>query len=81
MKFRALVAALLLTITAGAAMAARCPLDMKLIDEALAAGPDLSQAQLAEVKRLRAEGEQLHEQGKHGASVDALDEAKDILDI
>ena len=34
------------------------------IDKALAAGPDLSDEQVAEVKRLRDEGERLHKAGQ-----------------
>jgi hypothetical protein len=66
---------------AGSALAFHCPADMKKIDDALAAGPALSAEQLAEVKQLRAEGETLHNAGKHQASVDALAKALAILGI
>ncbi|MGL4352846.1 MAG: hypothetical protein ACRCTP_02685 [Aeromonas popoffii] len=64
---------------AGSALAFHCPADMKKIDDALAAGPALSAEQLAEVKQLRAEGETLHNAGKHQASVDALAKALALL--
>lgn len=58
-----------------------CPMDMKKIDYALAAGPALSAEQLAEVKQLRADGETLHNAGKHQESVDTLAKAMAILGI
>lgn len=64
---------------AGNALAFHSPADMKSIDDALAKGPALSAEQLAEVKRLRAEGETLHKAGKHQASVDTLAKALALL--
>lgn len=80
MKLRHLVAAALLGI-AGGAFAMHCPMDMKKIDEALAKQPNLNAQQLAEVKKLRAEGEKLHNAGKHQESVDTLAKAMKILGI
>ncbi|MDX1376652.1 MAG: hypothetical protein R3357_13880, partial [Burkholderiales bacterium] len=60
------------------ALAAHCPKDMKAIDAALPKA-NLSAEQMAEVKRLRAEGEALHKAGKHKESTDALAEAMRIL--
>jgi hypothetical protein len=80
MKIRHLIAAALLSV-AGTAFAFHCPADMRKIDEALAKNPNLSAAQLAEVKKYRAEGEELHKAGKHGDSVDTLAKAKKILGI
>ena len=54
MRLMLLLAALLFC---GSALAFHCPMDMKKIDDALAAGPALSAEQLAEVKQLRADGE------------------------
>ena len=54
---------------------------MSAIDEALAKNPQLSEADLAEVKRLRAEGEELHNAGKHAESEEALHEAAELLGI
>ena len=54
---------------------------MKKIDEALATNPKLTPAQLAEVKKYRAEGEALHNAGKHQESIDTLAKAEAILGI
>ncbi len=80
MKFRTLIAAAMFAI-AGTAFAMHCPMDMKKIDEALAKKPNISQAQMSEVKKLRAEGEVLHKAGKHQESVDTLAKAMAILGI
>lgn len=81
MKFRVLAAAGILVLMSGTAIAAHCPADMKKIDAALGANPMLSSAQMSEVKRLRAEGETLHKQGKHRESVDTLAKAMKMLNI
>ncbi|WP_310597874.1 hypothetical protein [Aeromonas aquatica] len=78
MKATLLLAGLLF---AGSALAFHCPMDMKKIDDALAAGPALSAEKLAEVKQLRAEGETLHKEGKHQESVDTLAKAMTLLGI
>jgi hypothetical protein len=70
-----------LALASGAAFAFHCPADMKRIDAALAKKPPLSAAQLAEVKKYRAEGEALHKAGKHQDSVDTLAKAMTILNI
>jgi outer membrane biogenesis lipoprotein LolB len=80
MKARiALVAATLLF--AGSAFAFHCPQDMKKIDDALAKNPQLTEAQMADVKKYRAEGEALHKAGKHQESLDTLAKAEKILGI
>lgn len=66
---------------AGSALAFHCPKDMKAIDEALAKNPKLTEAQMGEVKKLRADGEALHKAGKHQDSVDTLAKAMKILAI
>ena len=78
MKRIAILAALMLA--SSAALANRCPLDMKAIDAALPKAR-LSAQQAAEVKKLRAEGEKLHKAGKHADSEAALGKAKGILGI
>jgi hypothetical protein len=78
MKAIALFAALILA--ASPALAGRCPTDMKAIDAALPKAK-LDDKQAAEVKKLRAEGEQLHKAGKHSESEAALAKAKKILGI
>ena len=63
------------------AFAFHCPADMKKIDEALAKNPKLSEVQMTEVKKLRAEGEAFHKAGKHQDSIDTLAKAMKILGI
>ena len=79
MKRIALVAAL--AFASSAAFAFHCPKDMKAIDEALAKNPKLTEAQMKDVKKYRAEGEALHKAGKHQESVDTLAKAEKILGI
>ncbi|HSD34055.1 MAG TPA: hypothetical protein VLE26_01440 [Alphaproteobacteria bacterium] len=76
----AMAAALSLALV-GPAFASQCPKQMAAIDEALAKSPQLSEADLAEVKRLRAEGEELHKAGNHKQSEEALGQAQKILGI
>lgn len=80
MKPRHALAAALITVSTGA-WAFHCPMDMKKIDEAMAKPMSLSAEQMAEVKKLRAEGETLHKAGKHQESVDTLAKAMKILGI
>ena len=70
-----------LLFAAGTAMAFHCPKDMKQIDDALAKNPKLTEAQMKEVKDLRAKGEAEHKAGKHQEAVDDLAKAKKILGI
>ena len=65
---------------AGAAFAHGCPGEMKAIDAKLPSAK-LAEAQVSKVKELRAKGEQLHKEGKHGESMAALGEAKKILGL
>jgi hypothetical protein len=53
---------------------------MRAIDAALPMA-SLDAKQTAEVKKLRAQGEQLHKEGKHTESMAALGKAKGILGI
>jgi hypothetical protein len=78
MKRIALFAALVLA--AGAAFAHNCPNEMKAIDAALP-GAKLDASKAAEVKKLRADGEKLHKEGKHNESMAALGKAKGILGV
>ncbi|MEX1205143.1 MAG: hypothetical protein WEB85_07835 [Dongiaceae bacterium] len=78
---RTLLAAALLMAFATPAFAFQCPGDMGKIDAALAANPSLSAEQLAEVQKLRADGEAMHKAGKHQDSVDTLAKAMAILGI
>ena len=65
---------------AATAWAGNCPNEMRAIDAALPKAK-LDSKQMAEVKKLRAEGEQLHKAGKHSESMAALGKAKGILGI
>ncbi len=80
MKIGTLVVAVSLALASGIAAAHNCPNEMKAIDAALPKAK-LSDAQAAKVKQLRANGEKLHKEGKHGESMKALGEAKGILKI
>ena len=75
----ALAAALL--FASSTALAFHCPKDMKAIDDALAKNPKLTEAQMKEVKELRAKGEASHKAGKHQEAVDDLAKAKKILGV
>jgi len=68
-------------LASGSAMAFHCPKDMAAIDAALAQSPKITAEQMAEVKKLRAEGEEYHKAGKHQESVDTLAKAMAILGI
>lgn len=82
MKLRALIAvASILAFVSGPVLARHCPQDMKKIDAALATNPKLSDADMKEVKRLRAEGEKLHKEGKHPESEKTLAKAMKLLKI
>jgi hypothetical protein len=80
MKLRTLVVASSLALVSSVAFAHNCPNEMKAIDAALPKAK-LSAAQMTEVKKLRAQGEQLHKDKKHGESMEALGKAKKMLDI
>ena len=78
MRRIALIAALVFTATT--AFANNCPAEMKAIDAALPKAK-LDAKQAAEVKKLRADGEKAHNDGKHAESMTALTKAKGILGI
>jgi len=65
----------------GSAFAFHCPADMAKIDAALAKNPQLSAAQMEEVKKQRADGEALHKAGKHQESIDTLGKAMKTLNV
>lgn len=72
--------ALVMLAFSGAALAFHCPKDMKQIDAALEK-TSLSGEQLAEVQKLRADGEAFHKAGKHQDAVDALAKAMKMLGV
>ena len=69
-----------LALSGSYALANSCPKEMKLIDAALP-NAKLSEAQMSEVKKLRAEGEAAHKAGNHAESMATLGKAKSILGI
>ncbi|OOG24954.1 hypothetical protein B1C78_07735 [Thioalkalivibrio denitrificans] len=81
MKLKQILVTLALILTTSVAFAFQCPADMRQIDAALAQNPQLSSEQLAEVKKLREEGEALHNAGRHQESVDTLAKAKEMLGL
>lgn len=76
-----LALAALLAFASGTAFAMHCPKEMKSIDEALAKSPKLSEAQMKDVKKHRAEGEALHKAGKHAESLAELAKAQKVLGV
>ena len=80
MKARFLVAAASVLFTT-AVFANNCPNDMKKIDEAMAKNPKMTDAQMAEVKKYRAEAETMHKAGKHTEAAAANTKAMAMLNI
>ena len=74
----AAVGTVLLAALALPAQAFHCPADVKAIDHALPKS-NLSADQKAEVKKLRDEGEALHNAGKHKESVGKLAQAMRLI--
>jgi hypothetical protein len=68
-----------LLLATSVAVAVHCPAGMRKIDEALAQNPQLTAEQVAGVRKYRAEGEELHNAGRHQESVDTLAKALKIL--
>ena len=69
-----------LAFASSLAIASGCPKEMKAIDAALPAAK-LDAAKMSEVKKLRADGEQLHKDAKHKESMETLGKAKKTLGI
>ena len=57
------------------ANAGSCPILIKEVDSKLATAKELSEKQVAEIEKLRQEGEEAHNTGKHKESVKLLQEA------
>ena len=60
-------------------LASHCPADMAKIDAILKSEPPADPAVLEQVKKLRAEGEELHNSGDHAESEKVLGEALNLL--
>jgi hypothetical protein len=73
--------AVLLFSASSLALANNCPNEMKAIDAKLSSASGISAENMAKIKALRADGEKLHKEGKHDASMKALAEAKKLLGI
>ena len=69
-----------LILSSSLVLANNCPNEMKAIDAALPKAK-LDAKQMADVKKLRADGEKLHKDGKHSESMAALGKAKGMLGI
>lgn len=69
-----------LVLASSLAVASNCPNEWKAIDAALPKAK-VDAKQMAEVKKLRAEGERLHKAGKHSESMSTLGKAKKLLGI
>jgi ribosome-associated translation inhibitor RaiA len=80
MKIGSIVVAVSLALASGVAIANSCPKHIKAIDAALPKAK-LTDAQRAEVKKYRDEGQKLHNEGKHADSLAALAKAEKILGI
>ena len=74
----ALFAAAFVSVLAAPALAHQCDALTRLLDQKI---PEqkLSQEQMVELRRLRDEGQRLHEQGQHEASMEALGRAQQML--
>ena len=77
MRRTAILLAALLLSTPLHAM--HCPQEMARIDQLLKTEPPADPEVLAEVLRLRAEGEELHETGNHEESLKVLEQALNLL--
>ena len=71
--------AVCLGLATSASFAHGCPGEMKAVDAKLATAPKMSEADMAKVKKLRADGEAAHKAGQHTESMKLLAEAKKML--
>jgi hypothetical protein len=85
MKVKALLFAFALAVNpamaATPATGENCPNEMKAIDDALPNVKQRTAADMNEIKRLRTEGEKLHNEGKHTEAMAALGKAKQMIGI
>ena len=71
---------LIVIFASNLAYSGSCPLLMKEIDQLIEQSKQLSKEQLAEIKQLRQQGEEAHNQGDHKESEDLLKQALELLD-
>jgi hypothetical protein len=76
-KVVSIVALVTVVAFAGLAVAAECPLLVKQLGDAKVSDPKKA----AEVKKLTAEAEQLHKDGKHADSVKKAEDAAKVAGI
>lgn len=81
MKIQHFVVMISLLIFSSSAFAYRCVIDMRKIDEVLSRQPAITETQAQEIRKLRAEGEALHNRGKHKESVETLHKALGMLGV
>lgn len=72
---------LCMSAAASTSFAHGCPGEMKAVDARLATAPPLAEADMAKVKKLRADGEAAHKAGQHTESMRLLAEAKKMLGL
>ena len=77
---RTVSAVILALVLATPALAFQCPSDIKKIDAALAANPNLDSTIGGIVKTMRDTGDRLHNSGKHADAVRTLAGALDLLE-
>ncbi len=77
---RRLAAFLTTALLSTSLWAMHCPADMAKIDAMLSSNPPSDAAVLAQVQKLRAEGEELHKSGNHSKSVEVLGKAQQLLE-
>lgn len=80
MKLGTMILAATLALASSTVFASSCPKHMKAIDAALP-NAKLNATQMADVKKLRADGEAFHKAGKHAESMEALTKAEKLLGI
>ncbi|MBX9904962.1 MAG: hypothetical protein K2Y31_11440 [Burkholderiales bacterium] len=80
MKLGTMILAATLALASSTVFASSCPKHMKAIDAALP-NAKLNATQMADVKKLRADGETFHKAGKHAESMEALTKAEKLLGI
>lgn len=80
LKINKVVHFLIFFLSSNLAYAGSCPLLMKEIDQIIEKSKQLSKEQLIEIKQLRQQGEEAHNQGDHKESEELLKQALDLLD-
>jgi hypothetical protein len=70
-----------LVLSSGLALADACTNDLATLDAGLAKkNPDMTEATLNKIRKLRAAGEDMHKAGRHEDAVSTIGKAKELLD-